>query len=236
MSLSGSACLAIWNDVDPAREAEYNRWHAGEHVPERCGVPGILRGRRYLADDSGHHRYLTLYDLRDLDVLDSAPYRDLVQVPTPWSAAMRPAFRNFLREPCIVLATVGADTGGAAATVRFALAKDAAPMTAADARQLLAALGTIADFSALTLGAVVPAEPHPLAVDPMAETPSEGIRYLLIAEAAARRDLARTEAEIADVIAHEVAATVVTIKAFDLVTVVRHPGSGPRARSVGAAN
>ena len=59
MSLMGSACLAIWNDVEPAREAEYELWHTREHVPERCGVPGILAGRRYVAAESAHHRYFT---------------------------------------------------------------------------------------------------------------------------------------------------------------------------------
>ena len=49
MGLLGSAVLAIWNDIAPGGDAEFNHWHTREHVPERVGVPGFLRGRRYLA-------------------------------------------------------------------------------------------------------------------------------------------------------------------------------------------
>ena len=232
MSLEGSACLAIWNDVDSAREAEYNRWHASEHVPERCGVPGILEGRRYLAAGSDHHRYLTLYDLRDLAVLASPPYRDLVQSPTPWSAAMRPAFRNFLREPCRILARSGSGTGEAVASIRFALAKDAMPMTAVGAERLLAALSAIGDFPALAVGAVASAEPHPLALGSVAEAASEGPRYLLVAAGSSCPDLAKRRTELADILAREATATTIELKLYDLATRVRHPGSGPRARPV----
>ena len=39
------AFLALWNDVASGREAEYERWHTFEHVPERVAVPG-MRGAR----------------------------------------------------------------------------------------------------------------------------------------------------------------------------------------------
>ena len=114
MAIAEQDRSASGDDVEPAREAEYNLWHTSEHVPERCGIPGILEARRYVAPARDHHRYFTLYDLRDLAVLASPSYRDLVQQPTPWSAAMRPAFRNFLREPCGILATAGIGIGAAA--------------------------------------------------------------------------------------------------------------------------
>ena len=34
----GNAFLASWNDVDPLLEAEYQRWHRVEHMPERLAV------------------------------------------------------------------------------------------------------------------------------------------------------------------------------------------------------
>ena len=43
--------LALWNDVEPSFEAEYNDWQAREDVPERCRVPGILWGQRYRLQD-----------------------------------------------------------------------------------------------------------------------------------------------------------------------------------------
>jgi hypothetical protein len=98
---AASALLALWNDVDPALDAVYNDWHAREHVPERCTVPGILWGWRYRrADASPMPRYLTLYGLRDAAVLDSAPYLRLLREPTPASARMRPALQNLSRWVC----------------------------------------------------------------------------------------------------------------------------------------
>ena len=98
---AATALLALWNDVDPALDAVYNDWHAREHVPERCTVPGILWGWRYWrADASAMPRYLTLYGLRDAAVLDSAPYQRLLREPTPASARMRPALQNLSRWVC----------------------------------------------------------------------------------------------------------------------------------------
>jgi hypothetical protein len=226
MSLTGSACLAIWNDVEPAREAEYNLWHTSEHVPERCGVPGILEARRYVAPARDHHRYFTLYDLRDLEVLASPSYRDLVQRPTPWSAAMRLAFRNFLREPCEILATGGIGIGAAAATFRFGLG---APLSAEAARRLVASLHEDLTACAVFLGAVTAADAHPLAGGIAAEVPAGGSRHLLVVEATARAALETEWAEIVRTVTNGVPATDVTTEIYDLAFVVRHPGSGPRA-------
>src|SRR4030095_38350 len=88
---AATALLALWNDVDPGFDAEYNDWHADEHVPERLTVPGILWGRRY-GTGAGERmpRYLTLYGLQSADVLESAAYRQLLDQPTPLSRTMRP--------------------------------------------------------------------------------------------------------------------------------------------------
>ncbi|KQU91654.1 hypothetical protein ASC78_01630 [Variovorax sp. Root318D1] len=97
------AVLALWNDVTPDVDAEYNTWHAGEHVPERLTVPGMLWGRRYRrACNSLAPRYLTLYGMRDVQVLDSDAYRLLLSRPTPMSAHMRPHLRNLSRWVCDV--------------------------------------------------------------------------------------------------------------------------------------
>ncbi|MEK7837136.1 MAG: hypothetical protein AAB328_04045, partial [candidate division NC10 bacterium] len=61
MALRGGAVLAIWNDIAPGGDAEFNHWHTREHVPERVGIAGFLRGRRYEAL-AGSPRYFTLYE------------------------------------------------------------------------------------------------------------------------------------------------------------------------------
>jgi hypothetical protein len=84
----------------PADEVAFNAWYDEEHVPLRLGVPGFLNGRRYRApaetsaparasatsmapaagprDSSAHPRYLALYDLESIQVLDSEPYTRLI--------------------------------------------------------------------------------------------------------------------------------------------------------------
>ena len=99
------ALLALWNDVEPSFEADYNDWQTREHVPERCRVPGVLWGRRYRLQDQPQAalpRYLTLYGLRDEAVLESPAYRSLVNDPTPLSRRMRPVLSHLSRWVCRV--------------------------------------------------------------------------------------------------------------------------------------
>lgn len=117
MPLEGSVFLALWNDFDPARDAEYESWHTFEHVPERIGVPGMIRGRRYRATERAENRYFTLYEVEEAAVLASPAYLDLVKRPTEWSRAMRPSFRNVARVPCETVTSVGVGIGGYIATV-----------------------------------------------------------------------------------------------------------------------
>ncbi len=118
MSLLGTAVLAIWNDVAPGGDAEFDHWHTNEHVPERVGVPGFLRGRRYLAV-SGSHRYFTLYETESLDTLARGPYIERLDNPTAWSRRALPLFRNNNRSACRVVLSLGQGVGGSLAAVRL---------------------------------------------------------------------------------------------------------------------
>lgn len=183
MSLKGTAFLALWNDIDPARDDEYNLWHTREHVPERVAVPGILSGRRYVAPEAKAHRYFSLYELDSLGVLQSEPYKALVAGPTPWSQSMRPSFRNFLRYPCATTVSLGRGTGGALATFRLG----AAP---ADIEGLFA----IETVTGLHLGTADLSEPFPLQTAPV----EQGPRFVLMAEAS---DRTRLEAAVPIILA-----------------------------------
>ena len=124
------AFLALWNDVDPARIAEYEAWHRQEHVPERVSVPGILSATRYESDRVDHQRYFTLYELTSLACLESQPYRELVEHPTPWSVIMRPSLRNFLRMTGQLCATAGDKIGSGVVVERMVWCPAAAPSVA----------------------------------------------------------------------------------------------------------
>ncbi|RQZ59982.1 hypothetical protein [Burkholderia sp. Bp9004] len=119
MTLIGSAFLALWNDIEGVREAEYDLWHTVEHVPQRVGVPGFLSGRRYRASSGAMH-YFTLYDVTEAAVFESHDYLSLVNHPTAWSRAMRPSFRNVVRAVCRNQYSAGHGVGGALACVRIA--------------------------------------------------------------------------------------------------------------------
>jgi hypothetical protein len=116
MPLLGQAALAIWNDVVAGSEDEFNRWHLGEHLAERVGIPGFLRGRRYDVLH-GIRQYFTLYETARPEVLNGADYLARLNDPTPATRRCIPLFRNNKRTACRVVLTLGHGVGGAVATL-----------------------------------------------------------------------------------------------------------------------
>jgi hypothetical protein len=88
--------LAVWTDIAPEIEAEFNAWYDTEHIPERLAVPGFLSGLRYRAVE-GEPKYLALYDLVDENVLKSDAYQKLLRPGTPWTRRVAAHFRNMSR-------------------------------------------------------------------------------------------------------------------------------------------
>ena len=63
--------------VTAEREHEYNKWYDETHVPELCGLPGIVSARRFrLSETQGvppepsTHEYLAIYEI-DTDDLQT---------------------------------------------------------------------------------------------------------------------------------------------------------------------
>ena len=73
MSLLGKAAVAIWHAVPPETRSDYYEWHNREHMAERVGIPGFLRGRRYVALH-GQPEFFTLYEAQSLDALTGPDY------------------------------------------------------------------------------------------------------------------------------------------------------------------
>ena len=134
MSLRGRGALAIWHDLAPEAERDFVEWHNREHIPERVGVPGFLRGRRYRAVEA-EPRWFVFYETESLAVLSSPAYLARLNDPTPWTRRQMPAFRNVARAICAVHASTGAGVGGHALTVRA----DAAPEREEELRRWLTA-------------------------------------------------------------------------------------------------
>lgn len=118
MPLQGKGFLGLWHDISSESEWDYNLWHTKEHMPERVSLPGFRRARRGVDWALNHQRYLTVYEGDELSDFRSKEYLERLNNPSPWSARVAPAFRNFLRVACETASTVGIGAGGAMATVR----------------------------------------------------------------------------------------------------------------------
>jgi len=118
MPLLGRGVLAIWHTIAPEGESEYWRWHDRQHIPERVGVPGFLRGRRYRSLERSRD-YLDFYEVEDAETLRSTPYLARLNDPTPWTRRMVPHFRDTLRVGYRVATSAGRGQGGVLLTLRL---------------------------------------------------------------------------------------------------------------------
>jgi hypothetical protein len=118
--LAGEAVVAIWNGIAPEMRAEFYDWHHNEHMPERVGIPGFRRGRRYIAMDTATHpEFFTLYEVDALPVLQGSDYANRLNAPTPWTRKVTAQFRDTARGLARVLESVGPGAGGVMLTLRF---------------------------------------------------------------------------------------------------------------------
>ncbi|MGJ7493358.1 hypothetical protein [Variovorax sp. ZT4R33] len=140
--LAGEGAVAIWNDIAEAGRAQFYAWHLQEHMPERVGIPGFVRGRRYRAADAATQpEFFTLYETTTFQVIQGADYLSRLNEPTDWTRAATAYFRATTRSLTRVFASHGVGSGGALLTLRFDMADDA--MTAAVPR-LASALEAVA--------------------------------------------------------------------------------------------
>ena len=111
MALMGQGVLIIWHAMTPEGDQEMIRWHDKEHVAERVGIPGFLRGRRYDSADRPRE-YLDIYETEDAETVRSAPYILRLNFPTEWTKRVLPHFRDTVRFGCRVVLTTGRGQGG----------------------------------------------------------------------------------------------------------------------------
>jgi hypothetical protein len=114
----GDAAITMWADFAPEIVPEFGDWHTHEHMPERLGVPGFLRGTRWSGGSPGASHFI-LYELASLEVFASPAYLERLNNPTPWSRKLTPHHRNMVRSPCRVVGSSGAGIGAALLTVRL---------------------------------------------------------------------------------------------------------------------
>ena len=120
MALAGEGAVCIWNDITAEGRDEFYAWHISEHMPERVGIPGFRRGRRYVAVTTATSpEFFTLYETDSPEVLVGQDYLNRLNNPTPWTRRVMPAFRKTSRALTRVRASFGQGPGGVLATLRF---------------------------------------------------------------------------------------------------------------------
>ncbi len=110
--------LSIWNDMDVEHQDFYEQWYMTEHFPERLGVPGFRRGRRYEAVEADR-RYFSFYELDSPDVLFSEAYLARLNAPTAWTQKIMNVWSGMFRTVCERLERKGSALGGYVAVARW---------------------------------------------------------------------------------------------------------------------
>ncbi|MEJ8570004.1 hypothetical protein [Microbaculum marinum] len=111
MSLAGEGAVVIWHDIAPEGLQDFYAWHTQEHMPERVGIPGFARGRRYIAEH-GSPEYFTLYEAISIETLGGQDYLNRLNNPTPWTSRATQHFRNVSRSVQRVVYSAGPGIGG----------------------------------------------------------------------------------------------------------------------------
>lgn len=88
-----SYILAATTDIEAHNLDEFRAWHDTEHLPERVGLKGFLRGRRYVNTGTGP-KFLILYDIINTEIFSGEAYLARLNNPTPWSRRCLTFFRN----------------------------------------------------------------------------------------------------------------------------------------------
>lgn len=137
MPLHGQGLLAIWHEVVPGMDAEYNDYHTREHIPERVGIEGFRTGRRYVDHSSERPVYLTMYVGRDSSTFASPAYRSRLDEPSEWTQRVQPAFRDFVRSAYDITHSVGIGVGNSLGMVALEADQESFEDAAPSVRALL---------------------------------------------------------------------------------------------------
>jgi hypothetical protein len=200
MALAGNAILAVWNDVDPEFEDDFNDWYLREHIIERTSVPGLGRGRRLRAD-TGSPRYMAFYEAETMGVLTQGAYREQLDNPTEWTRRIMPRFRFAQRGLCDVAVSLGDGIGGAAAVVHVTPGvrpEDAPRLRAWISNGLLPELVGLRNVAAAHLWTLAPGEPaSPTTTLSHSAEPEHPLAWVIVVETL---DLAGAEAMTAAIL------------------------------------
>jgi hypothetical protein len=150
MALIGTGVLAIWNGIQPQAEDDFVAWHVREHIPERVGLPGFLRGRRYVAVE-GHPKYFNFYETETAADLSSPAYQARLNAPTDWTRRVVAQFTDTSRTVCDVAWSIGVGEGAFVEAIVLETSAEAEPFQTAMRRQLGDAVAAVPGIVGLHL-------------------------------------------------------------------------------------
>jgi len=178
MPIAGKGMLLTSMDIDPADEAEFNRWYDREHLRERVAIDGFLEARRYVAHQ-GSPKYLCLYSTRTFDVLDSPAYRAALMNPTDWSKTNLARFKNMIRAIARITISRGQGRGAALGIIRVRPTAGSEDRLRVALRQNLDP-GKIDGIVSMHLIESDPVLSKPITDDPPVSDPGAGDWFVLI--------------------------------------------------------
>lgn len=203
---AGTGILSVWNDIAPEIEDFYERWYTTEHFPERLGVPGFLRGRRYAAIEADR-KYFTFYDLESPDVLFSPAYLARLNSPTPWTQKVMGRWSGMFRTACERVTRSGDAIGAYVAVARWEVPVEL------DAGLAARLLETLADPAvvAIDLWRATDRQNAPTAEARNRPEPDRTISAALVAEATRVASVEKAAANLASLIAPVAAPSAIGI-------------------------
>jgi hypothetical protein len=91
-------------DVPKEIESEWNKWYDATHIPNRINKPGWISARRFVViggESKEEYKYLSVYDLKDIDALTNETYLKLrdweASLPSDSFEAITPKLPRFTR-------------------------------------------------------------------------------------------------------------------------------------------
>jgi hypothetical protein len=108
--MSRQGFLAIWCEIGPDDLVDYHNWQTQEHIADRIYSPGFLGVRLFTSvDDPCAHFFL--YATDGVAVMSAAPYRRILDNPSPWTRRLMPKFGPFDRAVGEKLVKIGRGFG-----------------------------------------------------------------------------------------------------------------------------
>jgi len=98
----------LFSQMEPPTEltGEFHDWYENDHIPARMALPGFQGARRFRALD-GEPAYLAVYELDDLEALQTDGYRQLKAAPSALTDRMLNLVHGFTRFTCEQIADIG---------------------------------------------------------------------------------------------------------------------------------